>query len=264
NTFDINLNDEKVRRVIDQQMQRAWRGHKYKLHSHFKDIGGIQDLTKAKSQCPNDVTQDDWVFLCDRWSDPTFVDQAKKNADNRAKRKWNSRNGSMSTPRHHVTRGADWDAPTGHIETWRLRHWHSEHGWTSPELEAKYNEMLQLRQHNPPENMTDKDILEKVLGRQSVRLFGWGRSPSTSDATCTSEESGRPTYAQLLEDLNIYKFRFQELEGDVELMRQALISKNIMPPSSRPHVSDQSSGPSSRFRLNPSHQSSSEFVDETH
>ncbi|PON84970.1 hypothetical protein TorRG33x02_192220, partial [Trema orientale] len=103
------------------------------------------------------------------------------------------RNGSMSTPRHHVTRGADLDAPTGHIETWRLHSWHSEHGWTSPELEAKY-----------------------------------------------------------------------ELEGDVELMRQALISKNIMPPSSRPHVSDQSWGPSSRFCPNPSHQSSSEFVDETH
>ncbi|PON57315.1 hypothetical protein PanWU01x14_174320 [Parasponia andersonii] len=35
------------------------------------------------------------------------------------------------------------------------------------------DEMLQLRRDNPPENMTDKDILEKVLGRQSVRLFGW-------------------------------------------------------------------------------------------
>ncbi|XP_052208985.1 uncharacterized protein LOC127812592 isoform X1 [Diospyros lotus] len=91
-------------------------------------------------------------------------ERAQKNTDSRAKRKWESRNGSRSTARHHVVRGANLDAPTGHIETWHLRHWHFEHGWSSPELEAKYEQMMQLRRDNPPNKMTDKDILEKVLG----------------------------------------------------------------------------------------------------
>ena len=110
---------------------------------------------------------------------------------------------------------------------------------------------MQLKQDNPPNKMIDKDILEKVIGRQSIRLFGWGRSPSTSGTTCTSEESSRPTYKQLVDDLNQYKSLFQELQGDVNMLRQVLIEKNIMPPSSTPHVrSDHSSG---RSCLDPSH-----------
>ncbi|KAL5568138.1 hypothetical protein UlMin_024713 [Ulmus minor] len=262
NTFDINLKDPRVEKVIDRQMQRAWRGYKYKLHAHFKEIGGEQDITKAKNQCPEDLSKDDWNFLCDRWTDPDFMDRSKKNADSRAKRKWDSRNGSRSTARHHVSRGVDLDAPEGHIETWRLRHWHPEHGWTTPELERKFEEMMQLRTENTLDTMTDKEILERVLGRQSVRLFGWGRSPSTSEATYTSDESGRPTYDQLVEDLNKYKSRFEELEGDVDMMRQVLISKNLLPPISHPHISDNSSGPSSRFHPHPSRHSNSEFMDE--
>ena len=125
-------------------------------------------------------------------------------------------------------------------------------------------EMMQLRLDNTPETMTDKKILERVLGQQSVRLFGWARSLSTSTATLSSEESSRPTYDELVEDLNKYKSRFEELEGDVDMMRQVLISKNLMPPSLRPHISDHSSGPSSRFHPDPSRHSNSEFVDENH
>ena len=108
--------------------------------------------------------------------------------------------------------------------------------------------------------MTDKDILEKVLGRQSVRLFGWGRSPSTSGTTCTSEESSRPTYNQLVEDLNQYKSLFREIQGDVNMLRQVLIEKNIMSPPSTPHIpSDHSSGRSrlGYYRLDPSSSSHS-------
>ncbi|KAL5555526.1 hypothetical protein UlMin_037762 [Ulmus minor] len=249
NTFDINLKDLRVEKVIDRQMQRAWRGYKYKLQAHFKEIGGEKDVTKAKSQFPEDLSKDDWNFVCDHWTDPDFMDRSKKNADSRAKRKWDSRNGSKSTARLHVNRGVDLDAPEGHIETWRLQHWNSEHGWTSPELERKYEEMMQLRLDNTPETMTDKNILERVLGRQSIHLFGW---------------FGCPTYDELVEDLNKYKSRFEKLEGDVDMMRQVLISKNLMPPSLRPHISDHSSGPSSRFHPDPSQHSNLEFVDENH
>ncbi|XP_052173718.1 alpha-glucan phosphorylase, H isozyme-like [Diospyros lotus] len=34
-------------------------------------------------------------------------------------------------------------------------------------------QMIQLRRDNLSDKITDKDILEKVLGRQFVRLFGW-------------------------------------------------------------------------------------------
>ena len=73
NTFDINLKDSRVEKAIDRQMQRAWRGYKYKLHAHFKEIRGEQDITKAKNQYPEDLSKDDWNFLCDRWTDLDFM-----------------------------------------------------------------------------------------------------------------------------------------------------------------------------------------------
>ncbi|CAH9130514.1 unnamed protein product [Cuscuta epithymum] len=195
-------------------MQKAWHGYRHTLRTHFKEVGGASDLTTAKSKPPEDVNSLDWDYLCDLWSDPAYLEKALTNAESRKKRKYNSRNGSKSTARHHVSRGVDLDAPVGHIETWRLRHWHPERGWISPEAESKYEEMMQLRRDNPPEKLTDKQILENVLGRQSVRLFGWGRSPSGSKRS--KNDSNLPTYSELV--------------GTVEMMRKLLIEKNIIPP----------------------------------
>lgn len=48
-----------------------------------------------------------------------------------------SKNGSVSTPRHHIRRGMVLTSPTGKIETWRQKHF-DENGWTAPELEELY------------------------------------------------------------------------------------------------------------------------------
>ncbi|KAM6547717.1 hypothetical protein CsatB_019393 [Cannabis sativa] len=260
NTFNIDIEDEKVQKVIDGQMQRAWRGHKYKLHDHFKKVGGEIDPTKAKNECPRgEVSQQDWEYLCDR-SEPSFLELSKKNADSRSKRKWDSRNGSKSTARHHISRGVYLDASIGHIETWRLRHWHKENGWETPELKDTYEKMIQLRQDNPPEKMSDKEILEQVLGRHFVRLFGRGRSPNISETTSTSSDPDRPSYSQLME-------LYLDLRGELDTMRQTLIAKEIMLPSTNTHASDHSSGPSMNttpFRNNQDTpcQPSSEFMSE--
>ncbi|CAH9103167.1 unnamed protein product, partial [Cuscuta europaea] len=95
---------------------------------------------------------------------------------------------------------------------------------------------MELRREKSPEDLTDKQILEKVLGRESVRLFGWGRSPTGSKRS--KGDSNIPTYTQLMD-------RVGELSGTVEMMKKLLIEKNIMPPMS--HVpSDHCSVPLNR------------------
>ncbi|CAH9069312.1 unnamed protein product [Cuscuta europaea] len=54
--------------VIDKQMQRAWHGHKHNLRKHFVEVGGAGDLTKAKTEPHEEVSQVDWEYLCDSWS----------------------------------------------------------------------------------------------------------------------------------------------------------------------------------------------------
>ncbi|CAI9284601.1 unnamed protein product [Lactuca saligna] len=102
---------------------------------------------------------------------------AKKKVVARGKRKMETRNGSKSTICYHVELGHDVDSSSGHFETWRLTHWDEEKGWKSTDMVAKYEEMKKMRNEHSLESMSDKLILEKVLGRSSVRLFGLGRDP---------------------------------------------------------------------------------------
>ncbi|XP_062079390.1 uncharacterized protein LOC133783775 isoform X2 [Humulus lupulus] len=74
-SFDINLCDKTTLKCIDEQMRKAWRGHKYKLHTYFKEIGGEKDveLANRKPHPELKVNQHrDWEILCDYWTSEKF------------------------------------------------------------------------------------------------------------------------------------------------------------------------------------------------
>ncbi|KAL8120310.1 hypothetical protein AgCh_017468 [Apium graveolens] len=94
--FDIDLSDKTTRECIDDQMRKASKSYRYKLHLYFKRIGGESDVEMAKKKRYADLNEDqqkDWEFLCDCWSAEHFKERARKNSENQAKRKWASRYG---------------------------------------------------------------------------------------------------------------------------------------------------------------------------
>ncbi|KAK1360626.1 hypothetical protein POM88_045100 [Heracleum sosnowskyi] len=120
--FDIDLRDKTTILCIDDQMRKAWRTHKYKLHSYFKCIGGLKNVEMAKKKRHSDLNEDqqeDWEILCDRWCSDEFKEREAINTINRSKRPRESKNGSVSTARHHIRRGMELNSSTGQIETWR-------------------------------------------------------------------------------------------------------------------------------------------------
>ncbi|XP_063944594.1 uncharacterized protein LOC108203730 [Daucus carota subsp. sativus] len=218
--FDIDLRDKTTKLCIDEQMRKAWKGYKYKLHSYFKRIGGIKNVEIAKKKRYPDLNEDqqqDWETLCDQWCSEKFQERANKNIENRSKRQWESKNGSVSTPRHHIRRGMALDSLSGHIETWRLKH-RDENGWTGPNLQKLYDQMISLREVYSLEELSDKEIMEAVLGRHSVYLRGWGRSSKTNnEGHQTTTESTQPSYQELVEQLNDANNRLDEV---VSVLRQ--------------------------------------------
>ncbi|XP_074341524.1 uncharacterized protein LOC141678959 [Apium graveolens] len=151
--FDIGLHDETTKLCIDEQMWRAWKNYKYKLHSYFKANGGRTDLLTAKRKRHPDFKEDqqeEWEMLCDCWSSTQFQERALKNTINQSKKKWNSKNGSVSTVRHHIRREMELNSSTGQIETWRQNHY-DKNGWTGPKLEKLYDDMMNLREAYSPE-----------------------------------------------------------------------------------------------------------------
>ncbi|XP_042752338.1 uncharacterized protein LOC111906175 [Lactuca sativa] len=207
----------------------------FQLHFYFKGIGGPVDPTKAKTTPPPNMgSKDDWEYLCDMWCEPKYMETAEKRVMACGKRKMNNRNGSKSTIRYHIERGLDLDSSTSQIETWRLTHWDDKKGWRSTDAAVKYEEMMKLRNEHTVESMSDNSILEKVLGRSSVRLSGWGRDPVViSNTTGTNKNSNHPTYDELVDDT-------QNLKRRCAIMERLLIEKNIMPPpsSTSPRLSE--------------------------
>ena len=63
---------------------------------------------------------------------------------------------------------------------------------------------MELRGQHPAEELSDKEIMERVLGRDSVYLRGWGRSSTVTTSTSHRENivSNQPTYEKLFEHLN--------------------------------------------------------------
>ena len=48
------------------------------------------------------------------------------------------KNGYVSTPTYHVSRGELLDGPVGHIETFRCQHYRETTGWLGLDLAEKY------------------------------------------------------------------------------------------------------------------------------
>ncbi|KAL8252194.1 hypothetical protein R6Q59_035887 [Mikania micrantha] len=222
--FDIDMENSNICKVVDSYMARAWRAHRAKLRAHFKENGGSKDLTKIKASPPYNISKEDWEYLCDMWCDAKFLEIAKKKVEARQNRKTESRNGSKSTIRYHLEHRHDLYSSSGQIDTWRLTHWEEKKGWISKDAAAAYEDMIKLRKQHSVESMSDKLILEKVLGRSSVRLHGWGRDPTVgSNTTGANQKLNQVTYNELVDEV-------ETLKETCAIMQQILIEKNLMSP----------------------------------
>lgn len=87
--------------------------------------------------------------------------------------------------------------------------------------------MKTLRDTYSIEEMSDKEIMEAVLGRNSVYLRGWGRSSCKTDhrGCRTFAEPDQPSYQQLLQQVNDANTRLDEVV-------KILCENNLMPKTS--------------------------------
>ena len=105
---------------------------------------------------------------------------------------------------------------------------------------------MKLRDVYSVEEMTDYDIMEQVLGHESVRLKGWGRIPSESsgatDATSRPPERVPSVFEQqLLEKVALLegalsgvKDTLQSQQSTLQTQQSILHAHSFIPSSSAP------------------------------
>ncbi|EXC35021.1 hypothetical protein L484_017722 [Morus notabilis] len=86
---------------------------------------------------------------------------------------------------------------------------------------------MKLRQHHSAKEMSDKSIMERVLGCEFLRFAD------------SSSHLIRPTYDELLAELNAINSRLHDVEGGLDEFCQVLRANSLMPPPPKPkYVSD--------------------------
>ncbi|PON80403.1 hypothetical protein TorRG33x02_234070 [Trema orientale] len=123
---------------------------------------------------------------------------------------------------------------------WRVKHFNSDSEWIAPDLEAYYDRVMVLRAQHPPNVLTYKEIMERVLDRHSVHL------------------TGHSSYEEHLVELSTTRNRLKEVERGLDECRQVLRGQGRMfAPSNLSPISDQNFGPTLRphsmFYLSTSH-----------
>ena len=103
---------------------------------------------------------------------------------------------------------------------------------------------MELRDMYSVEEMTDYDIMEQVLGHESVRIKGWGCIPSESsgaiNATSQSPERVPSVFEkQLLEKVSLLegalsgmKDTLQSQQNTLQTQQKILHAHGLIPPSS--------------------------------
>ena len=119
--------------------------------------------------------------------------------------------------------------------------------------------MVHLRSQHDPEVMSDLQILETVLGRQSTRLTGWGRYPATSTDTAStaaqSDQTSEDTISLRAEliaaksqisDMTLEMREMRDKLVQVRDLRGELVARGVLPPPPvPPQIPDQRSAPTS-------------------
>ncbi|KAL2466484.1 Uncharacterized protein Adt_42335 [Abeliophyllum distichum] len=90
-----------IEESLDKSMNKQWNEYRCKLHKDFKNVGGIEDIGRAKRSKPNSVAEQvDWDFLCDHFGSDALKKRSEVNKQNRSHKQRVTTQGSKSFAAH--------------------------------------------------------------------------------------------------------------------------------------------------------------------
>ncbi|XP_060957637.1 uncharacterized protein LOC115699602 [Cannabis sativa] len=90
---------------IDNECKRRYKDRKSRHKQHFKDVGGYDDVEKAKKIHQKDKMLQHGIYkLISHFLNPKHIERSKKNIANRAKYLYPSLQGSSSYANHRYKR----------------------------------------------------------------------------------------------------------------------------------------------------------------
>ncbi|KAL2479991.1 Uncharacterized protein Adt_32957 [Abeliophyllum distichum] len=132
-----------IEESLDKSMNKQWNEYRCKLHKDFKNVGGIEDIGRAKRSKPNSVAEQvDWDFLCDHFGSDALKKRSEVNKQNCSHKQRATTQGSKSFAAHaEEMRNESTKELPGQIEFFRDMNFSKGKGWTTPDAENYYKKM---------------------------------------------------------------------------------------------------------------------------
>ncbi|KAF4376596.1 hypothetical protein F8388_025467 [Cannabis sativa] len=187
---------------IDNECKTRYKDRKSRHKQHFKDVGGYDDVEKAKKNPPEGLDAATWDKLISHFLDPKHIERSKKNAANRAKHLYPSLQGSSSYASHRYKRmNQETKELPSIIDTWHDMHHRTNGGWVNDTARAHYEKLCEERttqtQNTLPGDapIDEIKIVTKVLGKRRDCIKGVGRKLKGTPAIFASSSQSPLTHA---------------------------------------------------------------------
>ncbi|WKA04877.1 hypothetical protein VitviT2T_022874 [Vitis vinifera] len=130
-----------ITKYVHEIMGQHYRTYRYDLHQHFKQFETVEE---ARLHPPDDVTQEDWDYLCNLFSLEKFKKRATINSEICEKLPFNHRGGSkpFAFHRQHNSMSVATGELQGEVELFRATHYNESKGWINDTTKSRYEEML--------------------------------------------------------------------------------------------------------------------------
>ncbi|RVW22438.1 hypothetical protein CK203_099248 [Vitis vinifera] len=119
-----------------KQMPRAEINTMLDRIKHFKKFPTVVEAKRNPHESVSN--QEDWDYLCDRFSSEEFKRRSAINSVNRSKMPFHHRGGSRSFIQHGLQVSTENGEMVGQIELFKLVHWKSQDGWINQEARDYY------------------------------------------------------------------------------------------------------------------------------
>lgn len=228
--FQIDLNDDYVKKSVKSILKNLTKNQRYKLHLYYKSFDSDEE---ARRNIPTKVNMSDenWKELCDMWKDKKFQERCKTNAENRSKCKWSHNQGSRAFVVSRAMMSKDNEEPD-RIEFFKKTHYCEEtKTWRSTEAENAYTDMQELQEDHGPDSeepLSVDEIVDRVLGKKTgyIKGLGYGPKPASHEASNNAAQARNVVLERALQNAEA---ELASVKGNFTHLIQALKNSGNLP-----------------------------------
>ncbi|KAI3871088.1 hypothetical protein MKX03_019830 [Papaver bracteatum] len=168
--FELDITRPSIKKYLNDCMARRYSNYMTQMSAHFKKSKTIEE---ARSKPFENVSPENWLWLCDHFSSEKFKKRSAAGSNNRKQVEYNHCGGSRAF-QVRLEKKKVLGVQAAKIQTFRDTHTHVKEGqrvWISKTAHVQYDKMVEMHEQGivaggkPDEN----EIYDEVLKRKSKR-----------------------------------------------------------------------------------------------